>query len=445
MRYRITMSLLLGWCLGCLLGTSGLHPLPFLMIPAVVLLLFGFYRRWFVLTGLAALLIGIGYARNWRVAQWRAIEPGTITFSGHIIAAPDRRSSIQYLTVLTDSPIAQDAWKKPVRVKLLVQADRFLEVRYRDTLTVKGKLESPSRFDRFDYPLFLERSSIFGVVKQAEIHDLKRAPPSWQSAFIALRTFLEDSINTYLPEPESSFLAGLLLGSRRAIPSDLTGALQATGTSHLVAISGANITIVVSGALALLPLAIPWSRFVVTSLVAGGLAVLTGGSSSVVRGALVVILGSGVRLLGRRPWPMALILLAASLMLCINPLLIRADPSFQLSFGAYAGLLACGTWLTKVFTKLKIPVLFLGSLAETSAASCGTIPLTILSGTFAARGFIVNPLVLWLIPIATALGFMLLFTSGLPFIATLIAIPTWTVLHGILWIIGFSARLGRGP
>jgi competence protein ComEC len=396
--------------------------------------------------GTLCLFLGFTYAHTWRRFHWRSVELGKTTVQGTVIAPPDNRPKSLYLTVQTQEPLGANILQEPAPVTLLVKADRYLSTRYGDEVSVTGKLEVPEAFSGFNYPGFLERDHIFGIVPQAQVKITKpRTRHSLTQWLFDARTALETNINRYIPEPESSFLAGILLGSRRAIPSDVTSALQATGTSHMVAISGANITIVVSGALALLPIAHPILRCIAVITLGGGLALLSGGSASVVRGAFVVGIGTFIRALGRRPWPAAVILLAAALMLLTNPLLIRVDPSFQLSFGAYAGLLLLGTAVQKLIERTKLPPLLGGSLAETISASSGTAPLTIFNGTFAARGFLINPLVLWLIPPATALGFLLIFTSPFPAIAHIIAIPTWATLHAALWIITTGARPGSSP
>ena len=50
-------------------------------------------------------------------------------------------------------------------------------------------------------------------------------------------------INQLLPEPHAGLLNGILFGTKAAIPKDFTDALIATGTLHIVALSGMNITI----------------------------------------------------------------------------------------------------------------------------------------------------------------------------------------------------------
>ncbi|NIV34463.1 MAG: ComEC family competence protein, partial [Anaerolineae bacterium] len=47
-----------------------------------------------------------------------------------------------------------------------------------------------------------------------------------------------------VPDPEASLLQGILLGIRSGIPEDLYEDYNTTGTSHIIVISGSNITFI---------------------------------------------------------------------------------------------------------------------------------------------------------------------------------------------------------
>src|SRR4030042_827898 len=60
----------------------------------------------------------------------------------------------------------------------------------------------------------------------------------------ARRRELRAGLPAPLPEPQASLGRGILLGERSALPQDLTDALNATSTSHIIALSGYNVTLV---------------------------------------------------------------------------------------------------------------------------------------------------------------------------------------------------------
>jgi ComEC/Rec2-related protein len=445
MRYRLATLLLTCWIIGIFLGSlrsgslPGWYPYSFLILP-----LLGIVKRFTLAALILTVLVGFGYSRVWRRWHWRSFPEESTEFIGTVVSQPDIRTKNQYLTVETREAIASTATGVPATGLVLVKADKYLSVSYGDVVSVKSSLENPAVFDAFNYPLFLERDHIFSIAPQAKVKVLEHRSFWSLSTFLAqTRGKLESTISNYIPEPEGSFLAGLLFGSKRAIPSDITDALKATSTSHLVAISGANITFIVAMALGLFPITNRWTQAGVVTAVSGGLSLLTGAPASVVRGAVISSTGALVKAAGRRAWPLATILIAASIMLFTNPLLITADPGFQLSFAAYGGLLLFSEWLAKLSLKLRIPPVVRSNFNETGAATLGTAPLTIAAGSFALRGLLVNPLVLWLIPPATALGFILLTSSVVPPLASLVAMPTWAILHVALGIITFSGHIGN--
>ena len=113
------------------------------------------------------------------------------------------------------------------------------------------------------------------------------------------------------------------------------------GLSHIVAVSGYNITILVLAVSTLLGFFAVSRRasFWIASVFLALFALLTGGSASVVRasvmGFLVILAQHASRMYSAR----IAIALAGTLMLFQNPFLLRYDAGFVLSFLATAGLL----------------------------------------------------------------------------------------------------------
>jgi len=140
---------------------------------------------------------------------------------------------------------------------------------------------------------------------------------------------------------------------------------------------------------------------------------------------------------GRRAWATPLILFSITLLLLKNPLLLVADPGFQLSFAAYAGLVYLGTpifrWVEQARFSRYLPPLVQSAFSETLAASLGTAPLSFsLFGQLSFLGLIVNPLIVWLLPAITALGLLLITIGWLSSLAKLIRLPLWVLLHTVL-------------
>ncbi|MCZ7542801.1 MAG: ComEC/Rec2 family competence protein [Anaerolineae bacterium] len=64
-----------------------------------------------------------------------------------------------------------------------------------------------------------------------------------QSVLFDLRVRAEDTIDGALPEPSSSLLSGILLGVESGIAPDLRDDFNAVGATHVIAISGFNMTV----------------------------------------------------------------------------------------------------------------------------------------------------------------------------------------------------------
>jgi len=413
-----------------------------LLVVALYLLLIKQVGWICLILSLFFLAAGFYYTKAWR--QIRTISHSYSTqqeLIGTIVEPPDIRADSEFLTV----QLQKD------QGKILVKAARYPVWHYGDTIRLKGSLEEPASFSGFNYPLYLERFGIFATMPRPRAIKLvaKDQANRLLGSLFGLRTYWEGVIQDALPEPESSFLAGILLGSKRAIPQNIQDQLKQTGTSHIIAISGANITIVLGLLLQVLPLYTPRSKLTSTIAIAVFITLLTGASASVLRGSLVACLGSYLRARSRRAWTTAFILSSMVLLLLGNPLLLVADPGFQLSYAAFAGLAYIGSPIKQGLEKFQIserlPEIIKSSFAETAAATFGTAPLSLgLFGQLSLIGLIVNPLILWLLPLTTLLGLVVLGSAWLVPSGAILRLPLWALLHAILGVIGIFSRLHFG-
>jgi competence protein ComEC len=189
----------------------------------------------------------------------------------------------------------------------------------------------------------------------------------------ALRAALGAPLRALVPEPESALLMGIVLGERAGIGRDLREAFAATGTAHLLAISGSNMTLVAAAvSVALRGHARPVLVAAATVLALAAYTVLVGPQPSVARAALMAGVASLGLALGRRGAAANALGAAVAVMLVIDPRALE-DVGFLLSVAATAGLIA---WERPIARRLgKLPPLIAGGLAATVAASAPTIPI----------------------------------------------------------------------
>lgn len=259
----------------------------------------------------------------------------------------------------------------------------------------------------------------------------------------ALREYLTEIINFALPEPHSSLLTGIILGNKVQLDRDLLQTFRAVGLSHLIAVSGYNLTVISQNInTALKPIIGRRSVYISIVLVVVFI-ILTGAPASVLRaGAMAIILAIG-SLIGR-PTKAVYILLIGSLALILFEPKLLFEIGFQLSVTATYGLIRVAPLIDKLTEKLIGPKSFYKICSETFGATLTTAPILILYfGQFSALGFLTNIFVLPIIPLAMALGvFGLFFAAFLPNLGQLVFAPSWPLLEWIITVAKFAETLG---
>ncbi len=233
-----------------------------------------------------------------------------------------------------------------------------------------------------------------------------RSRPAVMAVLEQTRTRFERAIDRSMPQTEAALLKGILVGSRADLPAKVRNDFRRTGTSHIVAVSGYNVTIVVAALAAMVsfvPLPLT-ARTVLTVTAIAAFVVLTGSSPSVVRAGIMAGVVVLTRLLGRPSAAGHALLLASALMVLVQPE-TSTSLSFQLSVAATAGLI----FLADGFAdRLRFVPEALGvrtSLASTLAATAGTQPLILLAfGQASLVAPLANILILPLVPVAMLLG-----------------------------------------
>jgi competence protein ComEC len=212
--------------------------------------------------------------------------------------------------------------------------------------------------------------------------DLRHAGP-----LDGLREALADPLRRLVPEPEGGIVRGIVLGERAAVDADLATAFARSGTSHLLAISGFNMTLVAT-AVALLARGRLRPAITATLTVSCVLAysVLVGLAPSVARAAVMAVVASLGLAFGRRPATDNALALAVATMVGIDASAI-GDVGFLLSATATGGLLYLGDPMSRRLVFL--PGAIRQGLATTLAATLPTIP--IIAAVF-GRVSLVSPL-----------------------------------------------------
>lgn len=364
----------------------------------------------------------------------------TTELRGIISREPDRRTDHMKYTLAIS---ARDG--KPIIGNLLVKAPRLPEYFYGDELILRGKLQTPFETDEFSYRDYLARYDIFSVIYYAQIEKISADNKSFLFAkLFGFKRAFEAKINQVFPEPHASFEAGLLIGSRRGIPPDVLEDFNTTGLTHIIAVSGYNVALVIAlvtglfGSLVARRWQFPLAVVFVTIFT-----LLVGANAPVLRAAVMGLLAFYALTSGRQTYaPLALVFTAAA-MVAFNPRILLSDVAFQLSFAAVAGLL----FVAPVFEKLveKVPNKFAirESLLMTLSAQVTAVPLIVFYfDRFSLISPLANILVAPAIPLAMLVGFIAVVvgTIFLP-AGLLVGFLAYGLLSYILWIAKTFAAL----
>jgi len=176
------------------------------------------------------------YNGDEKQAVWATVE-------GVVSGYPDV-SDVQTLYRLRAGTVIVAGSAHPVTGDLLVQAGRFPGYVYGDRLRVRGQLQTPPVLDDFDYRRYLAQRGIHSLMRRAAVERVaeEQGSPFWALLY-GLKARGSALLDRVLPEPVAALANGMLLGIESGIPEDVGEAFKATGTTHVIVISGSNIAL----------------------------------------------------------------------------------------------------------------------------------------------------------------------------------------------------------
>ncbi len=439
-----------------LVWLAGIAMGRFLNLPAGSLLVAGGL-------GLLLAVVGEGHLRSLGVGAtvlflgaWRLSVAVPQFDSSHISAHNDSFRIATLTGVVTDFPDVRDEYIG-LRVKsesiryldsdlpqiitgdALVRADRFSSFSYGDRVEALGILETPPDFEDFSYRDYLARQRIFSLMSNASVTTLatREGNPVLQILFDFRQRALE-TLYSIFPDPEASLLAGILLGIESGISSELRESFNDTSTTHIIAISGFNITILAALVISLTRRTLGMRKgAVVAAMVIAFYTILVGADAAVVRAAIMGGLALFALFLGRLTLALASLSAAVILMTLVNPYVLW-DVGFQLSFAATLGLVLYADPIKDGFVRVASRWIASGQAKRLSApvgefilftfaAQITTLPLTAYHfQRLSLVSFIANPIVLPAQPPLMILG-------GLAMLAGMVWLPLGQLLAWLAW------------
>jgi competence protein ComEC len=319
---------------------------------------------WLVLTLVSLCLGGSRYQSSiprinaFHVAFYNDREYDVLV-TGTLIEPPDYRDTYTNLRLQVET-IDTGSGDLPVEGLLLARTFPNEVYTYGQRVRIRGRLLTPPEDEDFSYREYLARQGIHSYMPRTEVTRLPGGGGSpLTTAMYRFKEYALARIYLIFPDPEASLLAGILLGVDTGLPAGLQQAFKDTGTAHIIAISGFNITIIAGFFLLLFGRAFGQTRGSIAAVLGITLyTFLVGAEAAVVRAAIMGTLALLARQFGRRNEGLYVLLLSAATMAAFNPHLLW-DVGFQLSFFATLGLVLYAQplqdWAVGLITRFTTP------------------------------------------------------------------------------------------
>ncbi|WP_129657946.1 ComEC/Rec2 family competence protein [Rothia halotolerans] len=268
-----------------------------------------------------------------------------------------------------------------------------------------------------------------------------------------LREGFRQRVEAQLPQDPAALVLGMTYGDDSGLRPETQDALKTSGLTHLTAVSGANVALVfLLGVHSIRWTRCPRPMTLVVGLVAvGAYVVLVGPEPSVLRAAVMGVLGGVTLALGRGGAATSALWVSVIVLLCADRHLVD-EPGFILSVLATAGIVLQGAVMSRALVRF-MPRMVADPLAVTAVASlwCGPY-LVWMTGYWAPFTLLANLLVAPVVPGVTLCGLMALCLQG---IAPWSSVLTTTAGVGVRWVeaVGVGAaslpgsrvEAGEGP
>lgn len=386
----------------------------FLLALLIATILLFFNLRWLAILSLF-IIIGFFYY-GWydaRQTQTLNILFGEKTiFTGIIIGYPERGDRQKLIIEL----------QKPYSGKILANLQSYPSFNYGDLIKFEGIIKNPQPEG---YANYLAKNDIFGVIisPKSELIAENKVSPLKALLFSVKDKIILSFQKSLVPE-KSALLSGITIGERTEFSKKLKEAMANSGTTHIVALSGYNITIIAMAVMAFFN----WFlrrriSFYFTILIIVAFVIMAGAEASVVRAAIMGSIILLAKQIGRIHSMRNVIAVAALTMVLHNPKVLVFDVGFQLSFAALIGIVYFAPIIQKLL-KFKEESGFLAwreNLLNTVSAQIAVLPLIMFYfGNFSILALAANILILSAIPATMFFGFVMAATGFISMPLTII-------------------------
>lgn len=343
---------------------------------------------------------------SWNQSTYTNYYDKKVYFKGYIVKDPETyKQKFKRITLKPDN-------KKQLLLTTLYTRDQYF---YGDYVFVSGKIKEPNSEGDFNYKRYLESKNIYAQISSPDIFVLTPAkgvsfkynPAIYWS--LKFKHWVYQQFQQRLPKEQAGLLVSLLVGQKELLSEKTITEFTKAGLAHIIAVSGFTLTLILLFCNKLGVYIGKKKAWAICLAVAFLYIVMADFAAGVIRAALmsgIFVIGKSF---GRQYALLPALALTAGLLVLQNPLIIKYDIGFMLSFLSILGILFFVPLIEMFLEKLHIPKKFeiQSIIATTLAAEISTIPLTLyFFQQFSVVAPISNLLILPLLPVCLALGYL---------------------------------------
>jgi competence protein ComEC len=298
-------------------------------------------------------------------------------------------------------------------VSVLIKDEKYTDIIRGDIVELNCKTSLPQQIKDFDYRMYLAMHGVDYVCDDFE-YVFIRHKSDLLSILAQFRLKMENVVNNIIPAPQAALANGLLFGGDDRLSDELQNKFAQTGMTHIVAVSGYNVSVIVAVVIGFVIFIGVNRKYSVIFAIIGVVffVALIGFPSSGVRAAVMGVLILLAASFGRISHAYGAIFFTGAIMIAFNPLLLRYDVGFQLSFLATLGIVAIYPLLERYIISRNTAFGILDILILTISAQIFVLPIIIYTfKTVSVVSLLANILILPIIPVTMLLVFLMLLAS----------------------------------
>lgn len=352
-----------------------------------------------------------------------------------------------------------------------VTAPPNIELEFLDCISVAGKISLPEisgkkdieTIYQFPYKQYLAKDGVYQLMQINQIEFVDQCKPNskyqkLQKYFIGLKNKLTNIFLTEYEQPYAGLVAGVLVAGKGLMSSETLDTFKRTSLSHVVVLSGSNVSLILVCIKLLVDklffwkrkenLLIDWIKKIIILITVWAFVLLTGGGAPIYRAVASAF--CGMILFTEKTSQVFALTLVVIILTIINPFQTFFDPSFHLTCCATYGLILFSKPLD-AWIKFSVFRFIPNSLREIISVTLTTqvfvFPYILsMTGSFSSVFLLSNVLVLPLIPLIMLFGFSTM-VGGLMGLLWLIEISVFVndlLLRLVFFVVGKLAEVPHG-